>query len=424
MIESLRIRHFKAFEEFSVENLGAINLITGRNNVGKTSLLEAIWAFIDRAYLSTLSQISVSRGMQSSWSQFVPTQPIIVEVHWAPHFANFDLSHPIEISVQRNWENVPLTRWQRTARSLRSSGGQVGTEGTAGENATRRFWETLEISFSPTAQSQGIPLTAQSQGIPLQDPHISEMPSQLYIPTHQSLIAQSPAIGSLVLTYRSEGVKLGQDYLKERMKVVLLGNTVQLEGNLSTDTWSVAPVPSRGYEDLVRQAQRFGAIDIENGVERLVEYLRVMEPRLKRLMLIPMRGVCQIYGEIEGPGALPIRCMGDGVERLISILLCLVMPPTVVLVDEIGSGIHHSALPRMWKLLAEVVRETGCQLFGTTHSYECIQAAIQGLEGNKKDQELFRYIRLQRPKEGSEIKPVVLNYNDAASAVESNLEIR
>ncbi|CEK15884.1 AAA domain [Chthonomonas calidirosea] len=250
------------------------------------------------------------------------------------------------------------------------------------------------------------------------------MPSQLNIPTHQSLIAQSPAIGSLVLTYRSEGVKFEQRNLTEQMKVVLLGNTVQLEGNLATDTWNVASLPSRGYEDLVMLAQRFGAIDIANGVERLVEYLRVMEPRLKRLMLIPMRGVSQIHGEMEGLGALPIRCMGDGVDRLISILLCLMTPPTVVLVDEIGSGIHHSALPRMWKLLAEVVRETGCQLFGTTHSYECIQAAIQGLEGNKKDQELFRYIRLQRPKEGSEIKPVVLNYNDAASAVESNLEIR
>ena len=42
MFEELRIRRFRLFDELRVESLGRINVLTGRNNSGKTTLLEAI----------------------------------------------------------------------------------------------------------------------------------------------------------------------------------------------------------------------------------------------------------------------------------------------------------------------------------------------------------------------------------------------
>ncbi len=42
MFEELRIRHFRLFEELRIGSLGRINVLTGRNNSGKTTLLEAI----------------------------------------------------------------------------------------------------------------------------------------------------------------------------------------------------------------------------------------------------------------------------------------------------------------------------------------------------------------------------------------------
>ena len=42
MFEELRIRRFRLFDEFRIESLGRINVLTGRNNSGKTTLLEAI----------------------------------------------------------------------------------------------------------------------------------------------------------------------------------------------------------------------------------------------------------------------------------------------------------------------------------------------------------------------------------------------
>jgi AAA15 family ATPase/GTPase len=42
MIKDLKIKNFKCFKEFEIDNFKQVNLITGKNNSGKTSLLEAI----------------------------------------------------------------------------------------------------------------------------------------------------------------------------------------------------------------------------------------------------------------------------------------------------------------------------------------------------------------------------------------------
>ena len=41
-VDSLRVRGFRAFRDLTVEGLGRVNLITGKNNTGKSSLLEAL----------------------------------------------------------------------------------------------------------------------------------------------------------------------------------------------------------------------------------------------------------------------------------------------------------------------------------------------------------------------------------------------
>jgi AAA15 family ATPase/GTPase len=42
MLESLHIQNFRLFRDFQIEELARVNLIVGKNNVGKSSLLEAI----------------------------------------------------------------------------------------------------------------------------------------------------------------------------------------------------------------------------------------------------------------------------------------------------------------------------------------------------------------------------------------------
>jgi AAA15 family ATPase/GTPase len=47
----------------------------------------------------------------------------------------------------------------------------------------------------------------------------------------------------------------------------------------------------------------------------------------------------------------------------------------VILIDEIESGLHHSALPEIWRGLLTACESSDVQIFATTHSWECVSAA-------------------------------------------------
>ena len=46
MLKSVKIENFRGFKSFELQQLGRINLLVGENNTGKTSILEAIQAFM------------------------------------------------------------------------------------------------------------------------------------------------------------------------------------------------------------------------------------------------------------------------------------------------------------------------------------------------------------------------------------------
>ncbi len=53
ILNSLEIRNFRGFHHLQIERLGRINLIVGKNNIGKSSLLEALQLYARRASTPT-----------------------------------------------------------------------------------------------------------------------------------------------------------------------------------------------------------------------------------------------------------------------------------------------------------------------------------------------------------------------------------
>ena len=51
ILNSLEIRNFRCFRYLRIERLSRVNLIVGENNIGKTSLLEALWLAAQRGGL-------------------------------------------------------------------------------------------------------------------------------------------------------------------------------------------------------------------------------------------------------------------------------------------------------------------------------------------------------------------------------------
>jgi len=52
ILDSLEVKDYRCFEHLTIEKLGRVNLIVGKNNVGKTALLEALWIYANKGYQS------------------------------------------------------------------------------------------------------------------------------------------------------------------------------------------------------------------------------------------------------------------------------------------------------------------------------------------------------------------------------------
>ena len=61
MLGSLRITGFRAFSDLTVERLGRVTLVVGKNNVGKTTLLEAVHLHASGIYVGHMAHQILAR---------------------------------------------------------------------------------------------------------------------------------------------------------------------------------------------------------------------------------------------------------------------------------------------------------------------------------------------------------------------------
>ena len=111
-----------------------------------------------------------------------------------------------------------------------------------------------------------------------------------------------------------------------------------------------------------------------------MEALQVIEPRLQSIEDNSSSGAPMIWGDIGLPELIPLSAMGEGMTRIARLVLAIsATPDGVILVDEIENGLHHSVLPKVWKVVDTAAKQFNTQVFATTHSFECIEAAHEAL---------------------------------------------
>src|SRR5437763_10856812 len=91
MIKSLLLKNFKTFEKLDLPDISNFTLIGGRNNVGKSSLLEGIFLFYDIGNPGMFLRNLTWRGLELSTLDANTTV--------APIFHGFNLDRPVSIAV-------------------------------------------------------------------------------------------------------------------------------------------------------------------------------------------------------------------------------------------------------------------------------------------------------------------------------------
>ena len=316
MFESLRIRNYRVFDDLEINDLARINLIGGKNNSGKSSLLEAMFLLAGGGNANVLLNANVVRELVAEPGSTRQA----VDILWKPIFHDMDMSCPIEIE------------------------GYYSTRGSL----------TLRIS-DERMQAASFPVKTVSAG--------------------QSIASVADLINerSLTLRYSVNGDELGKGHL------VLKGREYEVRQDVVDVPFNLTILKPRSgsVED---DAIRLGKLRQQKRGDLLLDALRIIEPRLQSIEDNSASGVPMIWGDVGLSELVPLAVMGDGMTQLARLTLAIAnCPGGVVLVDEIENGIHHSVMSEVWKSVAAAAERFDTQIFATTHSYECIEKAYEGL---------------------------------------------
>jgi AAA15 family ATPase/GTPase len=178
---------------------------------------------------------------------------------------------------------------------------------------------------------------------------------------------------------------------------------------------------ARTKPNVLQEAEHYGHLEVENQENTILDFLKIIEPRLKRLAMIIAGGSPTLHGDIGLGRLIPLAFMGDGMRRLASLAISVANASGgVVLIDEIENGLHYSILTEIWLGIAELARQFDVQIFATTHSYECLTAAHRAFQKSKKYD--FRLHRLDRIKDS--IKAATFDGEMLEAALRAKWEVR
>jgi hypothetical protein len=165
----------------------------------------------------------------------------------------------------------------------------------------------------------------------------------------------------------------------------------------------------------------FSELEEANRQEEVLPSLRIIEPRLQRLSLLLSGGKPMIHGDIGLSRLVPMSFMGEGIRRLLSVLLAVATARDgIVLIDEVENGFHYSVLTKVWQAIAHAARQANVQVFATTHSWECILRAHEAFA--EEDAYDLRLHRLDRS--GDQISAVSYDREMIEAALYNAVEMR
>ena len=167
--------------------------------------------------------------------------------------------------------------------------------------------------------------------------------------------------------------------------------------------------------------ERMSKIELKGEKQKIIDIMRILDPEISDILTVVSDGQAQLYVRTRGK-TLPLKLAGDGLIRLLYIVLAIMTnPDSYILIDEIENGLHYSMYESLWKVIARSAIASNTQVIATTHSYECIVGAAMGI--NSVDtQDSFCFYRME--KEDGECRCLRYSHDILLSAINSELEVR
>ena len=112
--------------------------------------------------------------------------------------------------------------------------------------------------------------------------------------------------------------------------------------------------------------------------DQLIEILKEFDPAITGIISVEDMGKTAYYIRTsDHTNAIPISVYGDGLKKTLIIFAALATHKNgIVLIDEVETSIHTSAMKRVFSMLIRWARKLGIQLFVSTHSKEALDTLL------------------------------------------------
>jgi energy-coupling factor transporter ATP-binding protein EcfA2 len=323
MLTHVEIENYRGFQSYRLENATAVNLLVGKNNSGKTALLECIH------FLASGGDPMVLVDSASRRREVVVggrEEPDLLDI--SHFFCGHEIEYGTSFSVSGGSEMPAVSANVVSLADI--------------DPEPRLFDQTREDRAAYVLKIEG----GLSESFGRRYFVLSEDGEWLFDPR------RAPR------RWFSEGRRNGPS--------IVFVAPDSLEPESLGNMWN--QVLRERQEGEIREAMRILEPTLEDIVFQTAE---ISYPRYARSSI----GRAAVLASFENdPRRVPLGSMGDGMHRVLSLALSLAHAKgACLLIDEIDTGLHYSVMTKMWELVVRTAQRAGTQVFATTHSADCVR---------------------------------------------------
>ena len=395
LLDSLQVKGFRAFEDLQIPKLGRVNLITGKNNVGKTCLLEALQVYARRGEPNVLQSLLVRRD---------------------------ETYHSNSMKQEETAKFLGDVRHVFYGRPALDSGACHFAIGSL-TDSNNQVAIYLEPEMSETVDNATLPL-----------PFAESADTRTTVTTtvtnhHGSFIVPERNVQGQV-----RGTKMPDDSTRH-LYIKTGARTIQVPfvpgcfrprfiSGLSEEMLPHTFVWTKGLDNALL-SYWWDQVTLTAMEDEVIESLQMLVPTIRRVNFVSAREGnperIAVVRVTTRDFPIPMKSLGEGINRMFGLVLALVSASNgLLMVDEIETGFHYSVQAKMWSLVFKVARQLNVQVFATTHSKDCIDAFEEA--AREDDQAEGVLIRLQE--RAGKVSAVSFDEHRLEIATREHIEVR
>ncbi|SFV64519.1 FIG00565050: hypothetical protein [hydrothermal vent metagenome] len=318
-IKNIEIKNFKCFKDFKAEGFGRVNLIGGKNNVGKTAFMEALYLYTSKLHIDIYERLLVLKTYRNMHEMLLSNnssednlRALILEN------SNIGIGVVKKIQLDIDEDNI-YDKYSLTNIFKIEKNQDTGLFSFMLKDET--FIVTKGEHTDTDHNSETYGESEEYIHIKKDDYSLSELINQL-----DSNMSKTKYLTSRIFI----GTNLNDNELLE-----------EIIGDLRLND---------KYNDFNSYLHQL--FSIEN-----IDFIHKK----------PMAKINKKYQELS--------TLGEGIKSIIFYLgSLLTLENQYIFIDEIENGIHYTKLDELWTLILKISKQQNVQVFATTHSKECIES--------------------------------------------------